>query len=75
MKSNRHVEEHENSKKLAENLGYFFFCRVYIRAFCLYINIVFFVHTYDLKAPRNEIWCTGDNFFTLKKFILTYPPK
>ena len=75
MKYNRHIKEHVKSKKLAENLSYFFFWRVYICAFCLHINKFFFVHTYDLKAFRNQILCTGDNFFIFKIFNFDLPSK
>ena len=75
MMSNRHFEEHVKSKKLAENLGYFFFWRVYICASCLHINKFFSVHTYDLRVLRNQIWCTSDNFFTFKISHFDLPSK
>ena len=75
MKFNRHIEEPVKSHKLAENLGYFFFRRVYICASCLHINKFFFVHSYDPKVLRNQIWCTNDNFFTFKIFHFDLPSK
>ena len=75
MKCNRHIEEPVKSKKLAENLGYFCFRLVYICASCLHINKFFFVHSYDPKVLRNQIWCTNDNFFTFKIFHFDLPSK
>ena len=75
INSNMHIEEHMETTKLAENLGYFFFWWVYICACCLHVNKFFSVHTNHLKVLRNQIWCTSDHCITFEIFHFDLPSK
>ena len=75
MKSNRHIEDHVKSKKNCQKFQLIFFWRVSVCASCLKVHKFFSMLTNDLKALRNKIYYTQDNFFTFKIFHFDLPPK